>query len=236
MGFKRQSNFSISSLTHFSTCNHTNYFPLPIEQNPPNPPQQDIPVPHMPCKQTPQQPTPGPSGTQWSEDLFCGKQQAIPFVILTFNSSELTLPPFVEPSQHNEPPIPGPSKCSKPQVPSHEDALNREPEPEEALTQSTGGTFCSPPPLSPSMENLTASSPQSYNEAWQEFTDLHPTLMIPQAIVYKSIRRILLEHRQLLHMIPFVEAPEISGGTKLPPWPCIGGLSKGGHHRDSPKI
>ncbi|MBW0480188.1 hypothetical protein O181_019903 [Austropuccinia psidii MF-1] len=47
----------------------------------------------------------------------------IPFLILTFDSSELTLPPFVEPSQLNEPAIPGPSQFSEPQVPSHEDAL-----------------------------------------------------------------------------------------------------------------
>ncbi|MBW0506237.1 hypothetical protein O181_045952 [Austropuccinia psidii MF-1] len=44
----------------------------------------------MPCKQTPQQHTPGPSGTQWFEDL------------------------SHEPSQHNEPPIPGPSPSSEP--------------------------------------------------------------------------------------------------------------------------
>ncbi|MBW0478311.1 hypothetical protein O181_018026 [Austropuccinia psidii MF-1] len=54
-----------------------------IEQNQPNTPRQDSPVPSFPCKQTPQQPTPGPSGTQWLEDL------------------------FREPSQTNEPPIPG---------------------------------------------------------------------------------------------------------------------------------
>ncbi|MBW0555873.1 hypothetical protein O181_095588, partial [Austropuccinia psidii MF-1] len=40
------------------------------KQNPPNPPQQDSHVPSFPCKQAPQQPTPGLSGTQWSEELF----------------------------------------------------------------------------------------------------------------------------------------------------------------------
>ncbi|MBW0529480.1 hypothetical protein O181_069195 [Austropuccinia psidii MF-1] len=97
-----------------------------------------------------------------------------------------------------------------------------------------------PPPSTPtpvpSPENPTSYSPHSHNEAWQEFTDLRPTLMIPQAIVYKSINPILLDHCQLLHMIPFVDAPVIAGGTKLPPWPGNGGLSKGGHHRDSLKI
>ncbi|MBW0534483.1 hypothetical protein O181_074198 [Austropuccinia psidii MF-1] len=65
-----------SSLTHFSSQNHTNYFSLTLEQNPQNPPQQETPFPCMPCKQTP-----GPSGTQWPESF------------------------LRKPSQHNEPPI-----------------------------------------------------------------------------------------------------------------------------------
>ncbi|MBW0474168.1 hypothetical protein O181_013883 [Austropuccinia psidii MF-1] len=73
----------------------------------------------MPCEQSLWQPAPGPSGTQWLEDLFCSKQPKIPFLISTFDSSELTLPPFAEPSQHYEPPIPGLSQPSEP----HEDAL-----------------------------------------------------------------------------------------------------------------
>ncbi|MBW0539698.1 hypothetical protein O181_079413, partial [Austropuccinia psidii MF-1] len=40
------------------------------KQNPPNTPRQDSPVPSLPRKQTPRQPTPGPSGTRWSEELF----------------------------------------------------------------------------------------------------------------------------------------------------------------------
>ncbi|MBW0548200.1 hypothetical protein O181_087915 [Austropuccinia psidii MF-1] len=77
----------------------------------------------------------------------------------------------------------------------------------------------SPPPTTPSpdippidAENPTASSPpvpsssHSYDDARQEFTDLRPILMIPRAIVHESINRILLEHRRLLHMIPFVDA------------------------------
>ncbi|MBW0583428.1 hypothetical protein O181_123143 [Austropuccinia psidii MF-1] len=76
------------------------------KQNPPNLLQQDTCLPHIPCKQTLLQPTPGPIGTQWLEDLFC------------------------KPSQHNETPIPGPSQSSKSQVPLHEDALTCEPEPE----------------------------------------------------------------------------------------------------------
>ncbi|MBW0545759.1 hypothetical protein O181_085474 [Austropuccinia psidii MF-1] len=45
---------------------------------------KDSPVPSLPHEQALRQPTPGPSGTQWSEDLFC------------------------------EPPIPGPSPASQP--------------------------------------------------------------------------------------------------------------------------
>ncbi|MBW0580259.1 hypothetical protein O181_119974, partial [Austropuccinia psidii MF-1] len=40
------------------------------KNKPPKSPRQDSPVPSLPRKQTPQQPTPGPSGTRWSEELF----------------------------------------------------------------------------------------------------------------------------------------------------------------------
>ncbi|MBW0489571.1 hypothetical protein O181_029286 [Austropuccinia psidii MF-1] len=138
------------------------------KQNPLNPPQQDTPIPCMPCKQTPRQPTPGPSGTRLLEDL------------------------FHEPSHHNEPPIPGPSQPSKP----HKDALTSEPEPEVALMQSMEEPFArlatptsviiidnapvgSPPPFLPQRSLPTPSSPHSHDEACQEFTNLQPTLMIP---------------------------------------------------------
>ncbi|MBW0460903.1 hypothetical protein O181_000618 [Austropuccinia psidii MF-1] len=90
--------------------------PLSNEQNPPNPPQQDSPVPCIPHKQTLRQPTPDLSGTQWSEGV------------------------FREPSQHDEPPIPGPSQPSKP----HEDASAHGPEPEVAPTQSMEEHFDTP--------------------------------------------------------------------------------------------
>ncbi|MBW0477431.1 hypothetical protein O181_017146 [Austropuccinia psidii MF-1] len=80
------------------------------KQNQPYPPQQDSPVPSLPCKQTPWQLTPGLSGTQWLEDLFHHKQPKISLLNSTFNLSELTLPPFVDPSQPNEPRIAGPSQ------------------------------------------------------------------------------------------------------------------------------
>ncbi|MBW0508635.1 hypothetical protein O181_048350 [Austropuccinia psidii MF-1] len=48
MGFKCQSKFSFSSLIHFRSRNHTDFFPLCIEKNPPNTPQQDSPIPPMP--------------------------------------------------------------------------------------------------------------------------------------------------------------------------------------------
>ncbi|MBW0523317.1 hypothetical protein O181_063032 [Austropuccinia psidii MF-1] len=78
--------------------------------------RQNSPVPSLPCKQTPRQPTPGLSGTQWSEEL------------------------FREPSQTKEPPIPGPSQSSQPP----EDNTTREPEPEVAPTQSTEEPFACP--------------------------------------------------------------------------------------------
>ncbi|MBW0510894.1 hypothetical protein O181_050609 [Austropuccinia psidii MF-1] len=99
-----------------------------------------IQMPNLPRKQTPRQPTPGLSGTQWLEDLFCHKKPKIALLISTFDSSELTLPPFVQPSQPNEPPIPGPSQPSEP----HENSLTHEPEPEVALMQSMEEPFAHP--------------------------------------------------------------------------------------------
>ncbi|MBW0547440.1 hypothetical protein O181_087155 [Austropuccinia psidii MF-1] len=186
------------------------------KQNPLNPPQQDTPIPSLPHQQTPQQPTPGPSGTQWSEELFC------------------------EPSRTTEPPISGPSPSSQPP----EDNMTCEPEPEVAPAQTMEEHFAppatpcsiiiigdtpvgypppppshpvSPPPLQPwfppsAPENPNAYSPlvqspsHSHDDACQDFTDLLFTLMIPRAIIHKLINRILLEHRRLLQMIPFVDA------------------------------
>ncbi|MBW0472538.1 hypothetical protein O181_012253 [Austropuccinia psidii MF-1] len=103
----------------------------------------------MPCKQTLCQLTTGLCGNQWSEDLFCGKQTPFPSPISTFASSELTLPPFVEPSQHNEPPIPGLSQASDFQLASHGNNFTCEPEPEVTPTQSLEEPFaCPATPLS----------------------------------------------------------------------------------------
>ncbi|MBW0490147.1 hypothetical protein O181_029862 [Austropuccinia psidii MF-1] len=129
----------------------------------------------------------------------------------------MTLPPFVQPSQHDEPPVPGPSPSSEPP----EDVPTLEPEPEVAPTQSKEDPFACPatpcsviiindtPVRSPLPDSATfpllPSSPHSQNDACQEFPDLRLTLMIPQAIVHKSINHILLEHCRLLHMIPFVD-------------------------------
>ncbi|MBW0545639.1 hypothetical protein O181_085354 [Austropuccinia psidii MF-1] len=181
------------------------------KQNQPNSPQQDSPIPSLPHKQSLRQPTPGPSGTQWSEDLLCSK------------------PPKT--------PIPGPSPSSKP----HEDVPTCEPEPEVAPTQSMEEPFALPTPSSPltihpldppslpvPLRAPVPRSPHSHNDARQEFTNSQLTLMIPN--------RILLMNCQLLHMIPFVDALGIPGGTKIPPCPGTGGLSKGGHHWDSLQI
>ncbi|MBW0485679.1 hypothetical protein O181_025394 [Austropuccinia psidii MF-1] len=117
-GIQRPKDILFSSLIYFSSRNHTEFFPLCIKQNQPNPLQQDSPIPSLPCEQTSRQPTPGPSGTQWLEDLFHHKKPKNRLLISTLNSSELTITPFVEPSQPDEPPIPGPSQSSEP----HEDA------------------------------------------------------------------------------------------------------------------
>ncbi|MBW0472942.1 hypothetical protein O181_012657 [Austropuccinia psidii MF-1] len=136
-----------------------------------------------------------------AKDLFHGKEATFPLLISTFDSSELTLSPFVEPSHPNEPPIPGPSQSSK----SHEDVPTCEPEPEVAPKQSLEQPFACPttprlviiinnmptgslssppssptPPPSPPIapKNPTAYSPHSHNEALKEFTNLQPTLMI----------------------------------------------------------
>ncbi|MBW0558559.1 hypothetical protein O181_098274 [Austropuccinia psidii MF-1] len=102
---------------------------------------------------------------------------------------ELTLPPFVEPSQYNEPPIPGPSPSSEP----HQDFLACGPEPKVAPRKSLEEPFDFPttphlviisdntpvgsstptleiPAISP--KDPTSSSPQSHNEAWQDFIKL----------------------------------------------------------------
>ncbi|MBW0559936.1 hypothetical protein O181_099651 [Austropuccinia psidii MF-1] len=130
------------------------------------------------------------SGHPWdsnAKDLFCSKKPKF-HLISTFDSSELTLTPFAEPSRTNEPPIPFPSPSSKP----HEDVPTCGPEPEMTPTQSMEEPFA-------------PSSPHSRDEARQEFTDLRPTLMIAQAIIHESINQILLEHCQFLHMIPFMD-------------------------------
>ncbi|MBW0483334.1 hypothetical protein O181_023049 [Austropuccinia psidii MF-1] len=158
--------------------------------------------PNLPCEQTPLQPTPGPSGTQWSEDLFRGKQPEF-HLISTFDSNELIAPPFVEPSQTDEPPVPGLSPSSEP----HEDVPTCEPEPEVAPTQFMEEPFgnsqlpffyssqifltfpstISSLSLTPlchrhrqytrwilpvPLRTLVPSSPHSHNDARQEVTDL----------------------------------------------------------------
>ncbi|MBW0522369.1 hypothetical protein O181_062084 [Austropuccinia psidii MF-1] len=77
---------------------------------------QNSTVPSLPHEQTPRQPTPGLSGTRWSEEL------------------------FLEPSRTKKPPIPGPSPSSQPP----EDNTTCEPEPEVAPMQSTEEPFGNP--------------------------------------------------------------------------------------------
>ncbi|MBW0534095.1 hypothetical protein O181_073810 [Austropuccinia psidii MF-1] len=104
------------SLGQSPPCLVTHGIQMPKTKPTKSPPHQDSPVPRMPREQTPRQPTPGPSGSQWLEDL------------------------SRKPSQHDEPPIPGLSPSSEPP----EDVLTCEPEPEVAPMQSTEDPFACP--------------------------------------------------------------------------------------------
>ncbi|MBW0541541.1 hypothetical protein O181_081256 [Austropuccinia psidii MF-1] len=75
-----------------------------------------IQMPNLPCKQTLQQHTPGPSGTRWLEEL------------------------FRKPFQTKQPPIPGPSPSSQPP----DDVPTCEPEPKVAPMQSMEEPFACP--------------------------------------------------------------------------------------------
>ncbi|MBW0517870.1 hypothetical protein O181_057585 [Austropuccinia psidii MF-1] len=182
---------------------HTELFPLQIEQNPPNPPQQDSPVQCMPCEQTLWQPTPEPSQNHE--------------------------PPIPGPSPSSKPCEDVETRDPEPEVaPTHSmEEPCACPTATRLVIIIDDTPFAFPPPFSPSpspppatptlvpspdlppidTENPTASSlpvprsSHSYNDTCQEFTDLRPTLRIPQAI-----NQILLEHHFLLHIIPFVDA------------------------------
>ncbi|MBW0479068.1 hypothetical protein O181_018783 [Austropuccinia psidii MF-1] len=128
---------------------------------------QNTPIPCMPRKQTP-----GPSDTRWLEDL------------------------FREPSHANELPIPGPSQSSKP----HEQVPTSCPTAPRLVIIIDDTPVSSPapppsPPLLPQRSLPTSFFPHSHNEAFQEFSNLKPTLMINQEIVHGSINGILLEYR-----------------------------------------
>ncbi|MBW0471241.1 hypothetical protein O181_010956 [Austropuccinia psidii MF-1] len=84
-----------------------------------------------------------------------------PFQARVASDGELTFPPFVEPSQHNEPPITGPSQASEP----HEDPLTREPEPEVVPMRSTKEPFTSPatPASEIIIDDMPIGSPPPFN-------------------------------------------------------------------------
>ncbi|MBW0515712.1 hypothetical protein O181_055427 [Austropuccinia psidii MF-1] len=164
-----------------------------VKPNQPNPLQQDSPIPSLPHEQTLRQPTPGPSGTQWSEDLFHGKQPEFN-LISTFSASELTVPHFLEPAQMDEPPITGPSPSSKP----HEDIPTCEPEPEVAPTQSMKEPF------------------GKYQLSFFYFSRIF--LTFPLTISSSSHSTPLHHHhQQYTHWIP----PPLSHSLTLPPSPHV---------------
>ncbi|MBW0484856.1 hypothetical protein O181_024571 [Austropuccinia psidii MF-1] len=65
------------------------------------------------------------------------------FPILTLEVNELNLPPFVEPSQHNEPPVCTPTQpiLGPSELPQTGNNSTHDPEPEVALTQSMDYPF-----------------------------------------------------------------------------------------------
>ncbi|MBW0588239.1 hypothetical protein O181_127954 [Austropuccinia psidii MF-1] len=111
------------------------------------------PVPSLPHEQTPQQPSPGPSGTQWSEEL------------------------LREPSSTKEPPIPGPSPSSQPP----EDNMTCEPEPEVAPTQSMEEPFARPatPHSTIIIDNTPVGSPPSSSGTPPPFHPVPPQCKAP---------------------------------------------------------
>ncbi|MBW0518043.1 hypothetical protein O181_057758 [Austropuccinia psidii MF-1] len=120
----------------------------PWDSNAKNKTQQDSPVPRMPCKQTPWQPT------QWLEDL------------------------SREPSQHDEPPLPGPSPSSEPSedVLTHKPEPEVAPTQSKEETFACPTTPCSiiiiddTPVGSPRAP--VPSSAHSHDDVCQELTDL----------------------------------------------------------------
>ncbi|MBW0533793.1 hypothetical protein O181_073508 [Austropuccinia psidii MF-1] len=157
------------------------------KQNPPNPPKKDSPVPCMPCKQTPCQPTPGPSGTQWSEDLSRNPPSTMRYLFLarvhplnhlrTFPLVSQSLRwlqrkpqrnllvshhfSFFTPINFSLPLLQAPP--ARPTTPRSVIIINDTP-------------IQSPPP---STTTPVPSSPHSHNGACHKYTDLRPTLMIP---------------------------------------------------------
>ncbi|MBW0488078.1 hypothetical protein O181_027793 [Austropuccinia psidii MF-1] len=126
-----------------------------------------------------------------------------------------------EPSKHDEPPIPGPSSSSEPP----EDIPTCEPEPEVAPTQYTEEPFGNSPLLFLYSYQLFLTPPLNISSLscysalvpprtapppplipTMTLARNLPTLIIPQAMIHKSINQILWEHCCLLHMIPFMDA------------------------------
>ncbi|MBW0463486.1 hypothetical protein O181_003201 [Austropuccinia psidii MF-1] len=131
-------------------------------------------------KQTPHQPTPGPSGIQWLKDL------------------------FREPSQHNEPPIPGLGEHCKPHEPEPEVALTQsmeEPFGIYQLTTNVNDSLSHCPQIH--QQNLAGASPIAHmipfvdathqNEMHLEFWEELNTLLGPALEAYpkEEITRIV---------------------------------------------
>ncbi|MBW0574887.1 hypothetical protein O181_114602 [Austropuccinia psidii MF-1] len=171
-----------------------------VKQNPPSPLQKDSPVQCLPCEhprgnplqarvapnepsQHNEPPLPGPNpSSKPPEDVATRKPTpevaptqsmeepfacpTTPRLIIIIGNTPVGSPPPISPAPTPPPSTPTP-------VPSRD------------LPPIAAKNPTAPSPLVP-------SSSHSYNEACQEFTNLRPTLMIPQAI-----NQVLLEHHRL---------------------------------------
>ncbi|MBW0576674.1 hypothetical protein O181_116389 [Austropuccinia psidii MF-1] len=162
MGIKRQSKFS------FSSRNNTDFFPLLIEQNPPKPPRQDSPVPSLPREQTPRQPTPGP---EWHPMVRGIIPRTLPNQRATYSLPESILPATLS---HHSP------------LHNYHQRYARWIPPSSSPTHPPSHPV-SPGSLPVPLRTPVQSPSHSHDDTRQELTNLQPTLMIPRAIVHKSI-------------------------------------------------
>ncbi|MBW0560312.1 hypothetical protein O181_100027 [Austropuccinia psidii MF-1] len=138
------------------------------EQNPPNPPRQDSPVPSLPCERTPQQPNPGP---EWHLMVRGIIPRTLPNQRATYSLPESILPATL--SRHSP-------------LHNYHQRYARWIPPSSSPTRPPSHPV-SPGYLPVPLRTRVQSSSHSHDDTRQELTNLRPTLMIPRAIVHESI-------------------------------------------------